>query len=160
MRFVNRWRAPRWFRFWMLGASRAGDGWLWCALGVVLLLTGGPRKLAAVSSGTLAGLAGLTLVLVLKRFNGRERPCAVEPHCWAALRPPDQSSFPSGHSMTAFAVMVPVALVYPEFTPGWFFCAVSVALSRIILGMHFLSDVLAGSTIGALLGYAAYRVLL
>ena len=44
---------------------------------------------------------------------------------------------------------------YPEMLPALLFCAASIALSRILLGMHFLSDVLAGAAIGALLGYAA-----
>jgi undecaprenyl-diphosphatase len=40
------------------------------------------------------------------------------------------------------------------------FCALSIALSRIVLGMHFLSDVVVGSIIGALLGYSAYWMFL
>ena len=43
---------------------------------------------------------------------------------------------------------------------GLLFCAVSVALSRILLGMHFLSDVLAGAAIGSVLGYTAALFLL
>jgi undecaprenyl-diphosphatase len=44
---------------------------------------------------------------------------------------------------------------YPELAAGLFFCAVSVAASRILLGMHFLSDVLAGAAIGTLLAFAS-----
>jgi len=78
-----------------------------------------------------------------------------EPHCWSTLLPPDQFSFPSGHSITAFAVVVSVAFFYPVLMAGLLFCALSVAVSRILLGMHFLSDVVAGAAIGSLLGYAA-----
>jgi undecaprenyl-diphosphatase len=46
-----------------------------------------------------------------------------------------------------------VGLFYPAFMPGLLFCAFSIAVSRIILGMHFLSDVVAGSGIGATIGY-------
>ena len=42
---------------------------------------------------------------------------------------------------------------------GLLFCAVSIAVSRVILGMHFLSDVMAGGIIGALLGYTAVALL-
>ena len=58
--------------------------------------------------------------------------------------------------MTAFAVAVPMALFYPNLTIGLFFCALSIATSRILLGMHFLSDVLAGALIGTALGYLGY----
>ena len=58
--------------------------------------------------------------------------------------------------MTAFAVAIPLALLYPPLTIGLLFCAFSVAISRILLGMHFLSDVIAGASIGAVIGYLGY----
>jgi undecaprenyl-diphosphatase len=69
--------------------------------------------------------------------------------------PPDQFSFPSGHTITAFAVVISLSHFYPDLTAGLLFCAVSVAASRILLGMHFLSDVVAGAAIGTLLARAA-----
>lgn len=159
MRHVQRWRAPRWVRLWMICATRGGDGWLWCAMGLVVLLFGDERRFLAVGASGAAVGAGMGLFLVLKRAIGRKRPCAMEPHCWATLLPPDQFSFPSGHSITAFAVAVSLGLFYPELAVGLMFCAFSVALSRILLGMHFLSDVLAGSLLGALLGYLAWLLL-
>jgi undecaprenyl-diphosphatase len=98
---------------------------------------------------------GIALFLKLKRAFGRKRPCALEPHCWATLLPPDQFSFPSGHTITAFAVAVSLGSFYPALFPGLLFCALSVALSRILLGMHFLSDVVAGGVLGAILGYTS-----
>ena len=58
--------------------------------------------------------------------------------------------------MTAFAVTIPMELFYPELTAGLLFCAFSIAISRILLGMHFLSDVIAGALIGTGLGYLGY----
>jgi len=84
----------------------------------------------------------------------------MEPHSWATLLPPDQFSFPSGHTITAFSVAVSLATFYPVLLLGLLFCAFSVALSRILLGMHFLSDVLAGAAIGSALGYAAALLLI
>lgn len=72
--------------------------------------------------------------------------------------PPDQFSFPSGHTITAFAVALPLGLAYHEMAAGLIFCALSIAISRILLGMHFLSDVLAGAAIGTLLALAAAAV--
>lgn len=155
MRRVNRWRAPRWLRLWMIAATRGGDGWLWYAMGLVVALFGGAERFPALAAAAIATGLGIALFLKLKRAFGRKRPCALEPHCWATLLPPDQFSFPSGHTITAFAVTVSLGVYYPAMLPGLFFCAVSVALSRILLGMHFLSDVIAGGMIGAALGYWA-----
>jgi undecaprenyl-diphosphatase len=159
MRRVHRWRAPRWVRLWMLYSTRGGDGWLWCFLGVAVLLFGGPEALVALAAAGLATMAGTALYLWLKRKTGRKRPCAIEPHCWSRVLPPDRFSFPSGHSITAFAVALPLGLFFPTLMAVLLFCAVSVAVSRIVLGMHFLSDVVAGSAIGSMLGYAAFRLL-
>jgi undecaprenyl-diphosphatase len=70
--------------------------------------------------------------------------------------PPDKYSFPSGHSITAFAVAVSLSLFYPFLMPILLTLAFLIAASRIILGMHFLSDVLAGSALGVSLGFASF----
>ena len=159
MRRVNRWHAPRWIRVWMLCATRGGDGWLWCAMGLAILSMGGARRFPAVGAAALAAGAGIAAFLCLKKATGRQRPCAFEPHCWATLLPPDRFSFPSGHTITAFAVAVSLSHFYPEMAPALLFCALSVAASRIVLGMHFLSDVLAGAAIGTALGVVAPAIL-
>ena len=154
MRRVNRWRAPRWIRVWMICATRGGDGWLWYAMGIIVLLFGGASRYLAVASAALAAGVGILLFIFVKKRTGRKRPCAIEPHCWATLLPPDQFSFPSGHTITAFSVAVALTFFYPSLGIGLFFCAASIAVSRILLGMHFLSDVLAGGLLGFGLGYA------
>jgi len=133
MRRVNRWPAPRWIRLWALCATRGGDGWLWY---------------------------GIAIFLTLKKATGRRRPCTFEPHCWATLLPPDQFSFPSGHTITAFAVALSLSHWNPDLAVGLLFCAISIAASRVLLGMHFLSDVLAGAAIGAVLAYTATSIVL
>src|ERR1700674_1494235 len=155
MRRVNGWKPPRWMRLWMVAATRGGDGWLWYAMGVVIALAGGRERFRALAAAVVAVSVGITLFLVLKRACGRKRPCALAPHCWATLLPPDRFSFPSGHSITAFAVATSLGVFYPGVLPGLLFCAASVGLSRIMLGMHFLSDVLAGAVLGTALGYTA-----
>jgi undecaprenyl-diphosphatase len=155
MRRVNRWPAPRWIRVWMICATRGGDGWLWYWMGLMVLMLGGAERWAAVGAGALAAASGIAVFLRLKKAARRKRPCVYEPHCWARLLPPDQFSFPSGHTITAFAVGISLSLFYPSLLVGLLFCAVSVAASRILLGMHFLSDVLAGAAIGTSLAFAS-----
>jgi undecaprenyl-diphosphatase len=155
---VNHWRAPQWLRLWMMAATRGGDGWLWYATGAMVALFGGRDRWAAVLSAVAAVSLGIVLFLKLKRAFGRKRPCTLEPHCWATLLPPDQFSFPSGHTITAFAVALSLGGFYPAMLPGLLFCAASVAASRILLGMHFLTDVLAGAAIGSAVGSLAGAV--
>lgn len=157
---VNGWRAPRWIRVWMLCATRGGDGWLWYGMGLVIALFGGEGRFAAIGTAALAAALGICIFLSLKKATGRRRPSAFAPHCWATLFPPDQFSFPSGHTITAFAVALSLSHFYPALEAGLLFCAVSVAASRILLGMHFLSDVIAGAVIGSMLALGATRLVL
>ena len=157
MRRVHRWRAPRWFRILMIVATRGGDGWLWYALGLILVLYGGEHRFAAIGAGASSAAAGIFLFRALKHTSRRKRPCEIEPHCWASILPPDKYSFPSGHSITAFAVAIAIGLFYPELLGTLLTVAMLIAASRIILGMHFLSDVLVGAAIGAILGEIGYH---
>jgi undecaprenyl-diphosphatase len=156
MRRINRWPAPRWIRVWMLAATLGGDGWLWYIMSAVILLFGGAPRFAAVGAEGAAIATGMIVFLATKRLTGRKRPCAIEPHCWATLLPPDQFSFPSGHTITAFSAAVSLGMFYPHLFVGLLFCAFSIALSRILLGMHFLSDVLAGAVFGSAVGYCSF----
>lgn len=158
MRRVQRWRAPRWVRLWMILATRAGDGWLWYAQAPVILIYGGQARYLGEAAAALGAAVSVGAFQALKRKIGRKRPCALGLHSWAKLLPPDQFSFPSGHTMTAFAVSVPLIHFYPELLPVLLFCSLSIAASRLLLGMHFLSDVLAGVALGCLLGYLSWVV--
>lgn len=158
MRRVNRWSAPRWVRTWMMLATRAGDGWLWAMLGIAILLSPAPTRFEAVEAGLLAVFTGMALFHKVKRVVCRTRPRDIEPHCWAHIVTRDRFSFPSGHSTTAFAVALSLGSFYPDILPLLLVLAANVAVSRVIVGMHFLSDIVVGSGLGALLGYAAYRI--
>ena len=103
MRRVNRWRAPRWVRWWSIGATRAGDGWLWSLCGVALLAWDADRYAAIVAGYWRRH--GHCRVPRLKKAVGRKRPCMIEPiagqHCCCRI------SFISFRaSITAFAVAV------------------------------------------------------
>ncbi|MGD0693523.1 MAG: phosphatase PAP2 family protein [Terriglobia bacterium] len=153
MRRIQRWRPPRWVRVWMLFATRAGNGWMWYAWGLAVLTFGDSNRFIAILSSAFSVAVGAAVFLALKQRIGRKRPCELGRVCWVSLLPPDRFSFPSGHTITAFAVVTPLIYFYPSLIVVLLFCALSVAASRIVLGMHFLSDVLAGCAIGCGLGY-------
>jgi len=155
MRRMNRWRAPRWIRYWMLAATRMGDGWLWYSMAGLLLLFGGAQRFAAVGAAGSAALLGVGVFKLLKKISQRPRPCQIEPHCWSTVSPPDKFSFPSGHTMTAFAIALVLSYFYRGVEIPLYFMAGSIAVSRVVLGMHFVSDVLAGAILGVGLGCAS-----
>jgi membrane-associated phospholipid phosphatase len=96
------------------------------------------------------GIPGL-FVAIVKRFIGRVRPSpagpfAYEPFHWR----PDFASLPSGHTTTAFATLVAVGALFPRARPYLWGFALLIAVSRIAVTAHFVSDVVAGAAIGAL----------
>jgi undecaprenyl-diphosphatase len=157
MRRVNRWRAPQWVQWWMLLATKAGGGWLWGAVGAALLCSSDALRFRALEAAACAVAIGIVVFHKIKRRVCRPRPRDFEPHCWACIATKDKLSFPSGHTTTAFPVTLSIGSFYPEIMLALLILAANVAASRVILGMHFLSDVLAGAGMGALLGYIAFR---
>jgi len=158
------WRPPRWFRLWMITATRLGDGWLWPLTGL-LLLAGGGRGLDVLKAVATAGAVANCLLVLLKRRVRRPRPCELEPnpHFGAGYRPHfagDAFSFPSGHSLNAFAVGTVIALGFPPLAPVALVAAASIAASRVFLGLHFVTDVVAGAALGVALGASAFGLLL
>jgi len=143
-------------RFWMMASTKLGDGWIWYSVGIALLLFGGEMRFIAFAASASAEAATEVIFRYVKKLSKRKRPCHMEAHCWANVLPPDQFSFPSGHAMSAFAIAIPLCIFYPELQTALLALSVSIALSRVILGMHFVSDVVVGSLMGAGLGYGAY----
>ena len=158
MHRIHHWQAPDWVRLLMVVASHGGDGWIWYGLGFLILLFGDHYRFVAVFAGSASTAVGLGIYSVVKKATRRLRPCLVEPHDWARILPPDQYSFPSGHTIAAFSIATGVGLFYPMLMLPLLGVAFVVAISRILLGMHFLSDVVVGVLLGTSLGYAAFMI--
>lgn len=158
MRRVQRWRAPRWVRIASVWSTRLGDGWIWYALTPLILVFGGEERYRALATASFAALAGIVLFKCVKQACRRARPCEQEPHCWATMLPPDQFSFPSGHTITAFAIAISLGHLYPHGEPILFVIAACIGASRVLLGMHYLSDVIAGALFGAVVGFGSFHL--
>jgi undecaprenyl-diphosphatase len=133
-------------------ASRLGDGILWYALMLALPVLYGPEAVRPAVIMALVGLTGVGIYKVLKRTFVRERPYLTHTAISLEAAPLDRYSFPSGHTLHAVAFTWQVVHHFPE--TAWVLVPVAslIALSRVVLGLHYPSDVLAGALIGASLG--------
>lgn len=96
---------------------------------------------------------------VLKRKFVRTRPFDMVDGIYINKIQIDKYSFPSGHTTAAFSIAVSLALFYTYLSPILLTLCLLVALSRIYLGVHYPSDVLAGSLIGTIISSIIYMVL-
>ena len=156
---VYAWRPPRWVCRLTVGATRLGDGWLWLAVAALLAAGGSPYHRVLAVAAIAGALASLTFAVLKRRFR-RPRPCDLAQHPIFAVRPPDCFSFPSGHTINAFAIGTVLALQWPLLTPALGIVAASIGASRVILGLHYVSDVAAGAVLGLLIGLGAGLTLL
>ena len=91
----------------------------------------------------------------LKSAIGRARPFVGDPHVHPSIGLPHDPSMPSGHAMNAFTGAVLLAIVVPRARRPLLGLAALIALSRVYLGVHFPSDVIAGAILGAAVGATA-----
>ncbi|MCW7536324.1 phosphatase PAP2 family protein [Aquabacterium sp. A7-Y] len=138
--------------------SRLGNGVLWYAGMALLPLLGGSRGWACSLRMMALGLLNLTLYLLLKRWAGRPRPFVACADIRACTRALDQFSFPSGHTLHAVAFSVVLLQYYPLLAVVLVPFTLLIALSRVVLGLHYPSDVLAGAVIGALMAAGVLRL--
>lgn len=133
----------------LVAASRLGDGLLWVAIALTIPLLGGPQGVPCAIQMLGVGAVNLALYALLKRCIGRARPFVDCPGIRACARALDQYSFPSGHTLHAVAFATLLSWHYPVFAiPLWIFAALVMA-SRVVLGLHYPSDVAVGAIIGA-----------
>ncbi len=139
-------------------ASRLGDGIFWYAIMLVLLAVYGREALLPVLHVGLTGLTGTLIYKWLKGKTLRPRPYEVIQDIWLTGKPLDKFSFPSGHTLHAVAFSVMLLAYFPLLAPIVLPFTILVALSRVVLGLHYPSDVIAGAAIGA--GIASVSLLI
>ena len=152
---ANRACAQRHIRAYFSVVSRLGDGVFWYLLMAVLVLADGLQGVAASAHMAATGAVALLLYKGLKRWTRRPRPCASDGRIRAWVAPLDEFSFPSGHTLHAVSFTIVAIAHYPPL--AWLLVpfAASVATSRVVLGLHYPSDVLAATVIGCGLASAS-----
>ncbi|HUL18587.1 MAG TPA: phosphatase PAP2 family protein [Steroidobacteraceae bacterium] len=132
-------------------ASRLGDGVLWYALLLALPLLYGASAVRPAAIMALTGALGVLIYALLKRLLVRERPFITHAGIDRAAAPLDRYSFPSGHTLHAVCFTWQCAAHFPELLFVLAPLAALIAASRVVLGLHYPSDVLAGAALGAAL---------
>lgn len=156
---ANRWGQGLGTRRFFAIVSRLGDGVFWYVLMAVLIVADGLAGLAASAHLAATGVVALTLYKLLKRWTRRPRPFASDVRIRAWIAPLDEFSFPSGHTLHAVAFTLVALAHYPLLAPLLLPFAGCVAVSRVVLGLHYPSDVLAATAIGsALAGVSLWLV--
>jgi undecaprenyl-diphosphatase len=155
---LNRASGVRWVRALFRAVSRLGDGVFWYVLMGGFLLADGSAAVAPVLRMVAVGTVGLAIYKWLKKRTSRPRPYQVRAAIRPGADPLDQFSFPSGHTLHAVAFSVLVTAYHPPLAWLVWPFTLLVAASRVVLGLHYPTDVLAGATIGAALALAALRL--
>ncbi|MCD9027598.1 phosphatase PAP2 family protein [Luteimonas sp. BDR2-5] len=152
---ANRACARGGIRRYFATVSRLGDGVFWYLLMGLLVIADGLDGLFAAAHMAATGGVALLLYKRLKRWTRRPRPFAADGRIRAWVAPLDEFSFPSGHTLHAVAFSMVAVAHYPVL--AWLLVpfATSVAVSRVVLGLHYPSDVLAATAIGSALGGAS-----
>jgi len=131
--------------------SWLGDGWIWYGLLVALpLIHGAQGGIAALHMG-LTAVAGYGLYKLVKTRAVRERPYITHSAIQCVSVPLDRYSFPSGHTMHAISFTLLFAAYFPAWTGALAGLAFLIALSRVVLGLHYPTDVAAGALLGGAL---------
>jgi undecaprenyl-diphosphatase len=157
-RYLNRSSRSSALRQLFRAVSWLGDGWIWYGLLVVLPIFYGAYGLRAAMHMAITAACGTLIYKLIKNRVVRERPFITHSAIEAASVPLDRYSFPSGHTLHAVSFTLLFAAYLPEWTAGLAIFAVLIALSRVVLGMHYPTDVAAGATLGGILAISSLSI--
>ncbi len=148
-----------WIQQFFSFISWLGDGKFWYSLAfIVLPLYAGMDSFYTILHMTCSGLTGVLIYKLIKSKTERQRPYYVDHQIKLGTAPLDHYSFPSGHTLHAVNFSIILLAYYPEFGIFLIPFASLVALSRVILGLHFPTDVIMGAFIGMTLAISSFQL--
>jgi undecaprenyl-diphosphatase len=137
----------------MLAATKIGDGYAWAVVAVLMLVFA--EHGARVFLQMVAAFAiELSIYKLVKQNACRVRPFVKFPAIINLVHPPDEFSFPSGHTAAAFVTATVVGWAVPLLVAPFFLLAALIGASRVYLAVHYPSDVAAGMLLGIASGMA------
>ncbi|TRW50082.1 phosphatase PAP2 family protein [Aliidiomarina halalkaliphila] len=141
--------------FWL---SRSGDGPYYALFALFAAIAAVEGSLLFIQRALLAFAIEIPLFMGLKNLLRRDRPWLrrkVKP----VIKPADRFSFPSGHATAAFLFAALVIASFPVWAPLFYGWAALVAISRVALGVHYPSDVIAGAILGTAIAALVVAIL-
>jgi undecaprenyl-diphosphatase len=128
--------------------SKTGDGYL--QLAFILFACWLDKQTTAAYFLTVLTAFGCerSLYWGLKNSLKRKRPACSVNDFKASIEAGDEFSFPSGHTSAAFLLATMASQILPVVSPLFYLWAGAVGISRVLLGVHFPADIVAGACLG------------
>lgn len=139
--------------------SCSGDGYLYLIMAAFIHVFSREMFPGFIKSAVIAFGLELTLYKIIKKRVRRPRPFETLAGIQNSIVPSDTFSFPSGHTAAAFVMAALLAYWFPVLSIFIFVWATLVGFSRVYLGVHYPSDILAGMVLGTSSALAGIMIL-
>lgn len=138
--------------------SRSGDGYSYAIIAVLVASFHGQQSLSLITALVIGFSLEIPLFSGLKRVLKRQRPYQKFPSFRSVILAHDQFSFPSGHTTAAFLFAGIMTAYFPSWALVFYSWASAVGASRVLLGVHYPGDIVAGALLGSVIGWFALGV--